>query len=110
MRAPRHLAALLLILTMVTGAAGCKRADCVSVCEAREKVLKCGQAQCKAKCDQLHNPPACKPELAKFEGCLLKEPIDHWFCDDSREPALKEDACPKERAVVMKCLSATGPH
>jgi hypothetical protein len=105
MRAARPLAALLFLL-MVTGAAGCKRADCVSVCEAREKALKCGRANCKAKCDQLHNPPACKPELAKFEACLLKEPADHWFCDEEYHPALKESACPAERLVIMKCLQS----
>jgi hypothetical protein len=96
---------LALALALAAAAAGgCRRADCVSICQERDKVLKCGQTNCKDLCGKLHTSPVCGAELKKFEGCLLKQPLDKWECDDAREPALKSGVCMPERGAVMTCL------
>jgi hypothetical protein len=98
-----------LALVLVLGAAalvgGCRR-DCLATCEARQKVLKCERTNCKASCDQLHDMPVCKKELAAFEACFVKEPADKWECDESREPAVKSGVCSPERAAVLQCVAS----
>jgi hypothetical protein len=96
--------AFVLALASVAALGGCRRNDCVSVCTEREKVLKCGQTDCKALCERLHTSPVCGAELKTFEKCLLKQPADQWECDETREPALKMGACSPERGAVMKCM------
>jgi len=107
-RAVRTLA-LVLALASAAGLAGCRRADCVSTCEARDKVIKCGNTNCKELCEKLHTSPVCGPQFKAFEACLLQQPVEKWQCDDGREPALKTGVCMPERGAVMKCLQEAPP-
>jgi hypothetical protein len=99
------------LLTLAAAAAlgGCRRADCVSTCEARQKVLECGSASCKDLCEKLHSSPVCGRELQTFEACVLKQPVEKWECDGAHEPTVKPDVCAPESAAVMKCLRETPP-
>jgi hypothetical protein len=95
--------ALVLALGSASLVAGCRK-DCVAVCEANQKVIKCKSTDCKASCGKLHDAPTCKPEMASFESCFVKTPPDKWECDEDGQPALKDGVCSPERAAVMKCL------
>jgi hypothetical protein len=101
--------ALAFALVSAAGLAGCRKKDCVSVCEARNKVIHCSAARCKELCDKLHTSPVCGAQFKRFEACLLEQPVDKWECDDAREPALKAGVCGPERGEVMKCLQGTPP-
>lgn len=36
--------------------------------------------------------------------CLLKEPIQHWECDESGTAAIRDGYCDKERAAAVACM------
>jgi hypothetical protein len=95
-------AALALLLLAATS--GC-RDQCVPVCEKNAKALGCGRADmCKEQCTSLHTSKLCLAEMKVFEKCFLKEPTDHWMCDEESIPALQLTYCQADRAKVVECL------
>ena len=102
--------ALVIALVAAAGLTGCRKADCVSICEARDKILKCGSTNCKELCSKLQTSPVCGPQLKAFEACVLKQPVENWTCDDAREPMLKPGVCMPERGAVMTCLQHAPPE
>ena len=106
MRAARHLVVALSFV--VAAAAGCHRDPCLSLCERNAKELGCHHPEdCKSSCKKLHESPVCGTPLKEFESCFLKEPREHWECDDfDGVPALKDGVCGAERGRVLACLQS----
>ncbi|HEX4406777.1 MAG TPA: hypothetical protein VH560_18185 [Polyangia bacterium] len=101
---------LFALLAVVTGAAGCHKADrCRSICEERQTQLGCHPKEdCQTSCKKLHATPTCQPELKKFEECFLAKPADKWMCDANGLPVVRGDECATERHVIMGCLEMGG--
>jgi hypothetical protein len=106
-----HRLLWLVLVVCAAGGIGCRRNPCLALCETNAKALGCHHAdQCKSSCQKLHDATVCATQLKEFEACFLKEPPEHWECDDfDGVPALKDGVCAPERKYVMACVQAQAP-
>jgi len=47
---------------------------------------------------------ACSQQISALFPCLLKEPSQHWECDESGLAAIRDGYCDKEQAVAVACM------
>jgi hypothetical protein len=79
-------------------------ASCSALC-LRAASLGCTAAgACESTCGQMQALAVCKAELARFFECVAREPSDHWECDESGVPSIKEGYCEAEQAGFAKCV------
>jgi hypothetical protein len=103
MFAPRIVLAFFFL---VPALGACHRDRCQSVCEQREKELRCNPTKsCKETCDQLHESSACDAAFRAWEDCIVQLPTNQWECGIRGQPVPRETACTDARAKVGACIS-----
>jgi hypothetical protein len=86
--------------------AACHRDRCLSVCQQRQKELRCQPREtCKATCDQLHEASPCAAEMRGWEDCIVSLPTHQWECNAVGQPVPQETACTEARGKVVTCIS-----
>jgi hypothetical protein len=102
MRTPRMVLALAMVLSL----GACHRNRCLSVCEQRQKELKCSPSEsCKATCDQLHEESPCSAAMRGWEDCIVALPTNQWECNLKGQPVPKDSACTDARSKVFTCIT-----
>jgi hypothetical protein len=102
MFAPRIVLAFSFVLSL----GACHRDRCLSVCEQREKELRCVPSEsCKTTCSQLHEESPCSPAMRDWEACIVSLPTSQWECNGRGQPVPRDTACPDARTKVFTCIS-----
>jgi hypothetical protein len=100
------LSRIVLAFVFVLSLGACHRNRCQSVCEQRQKELKCNPRKtCKATCDELHEASPCSAAMRGWEECLISLPANQWECNMEGQPVPKEGACNEARGQVVGCIS-----
>jgi hypothetical protein len=70
--------------------------------------LHCGTPdRCTVECRQMLAGPGCQGQLTAFLQCAVREPIDHWHCDDALQtPALRDGYCDAQQGELIRCMSS----
>lgn len=91
---------------LVSALGACHRDRCLSVCQQRQKELRCQPSEsCKTTCDQLHEATPCSAVMHAWEACIVSLPTPQWECNVRGQPVPKETACTDARAQVVACIS-----
>ncbi len=77
---------------------------CTATCMLRAKELRCQHPEgCPDACSKLHASTFCVRQVRAFLACFLKEPVNHWECNESGLPVIGH-ACEGEQGDVSDCL------
>jgi hypothetical protein len=77
---------------------------CAAIC-ANTKPLGCGsELGCLSICGEMRSAPVCVSELAHFLDCAAGRPTVDWECGDEDMPALRDNVCDVEQAVLAACI------
>jgi hypothetical protein len=85
---------------------------CALLCR-RAGDLRCKQSgHCADSCREMLAIADCRPQMLEVLGCLAREPIAHWECNEAGEPAIKDGYCDAEQGGFVRCAqrpSGRGP-
>lgn len=77
---------------------------CRAFCE-RSRELKCPSTnECPTNCLGMISLTPCSSEISAMFGCILREPVAHWECDEDGVGAIREGYCDKEQAAAVACM------
>jgi len=77
---------------------------CTLKCEQVAADKKCTRGdKCAENCLTLDRAKFCKAEVATFMECFLREPSDHWRCEDDGVPTLGH-VCEPEQNRIADCM------
>jgi hypothetical protein len=97
---------VLACVLLVSSLGACHRDRCLSVCEQRQKELRCKPKEsCKATCDELREPSPCLAAMRGWGDCIVSLPTDGWECNEASQLVPRETACQEARGQVVSCIS-----
>lgn len=78
--------------------------SCRGICE-RSKQLKCKRSEeCLPNCYGMASLTPCSKEINPLFSCLLREPAEHWECDEDGMGAIRDGYCDKEQREAVACM------
>ncbi len=88
---------------------GATLATCEALCAMLDP-LKCRNGrECGPRCRSMLQIRGCAREMQKVLGCLSKQPLENWECDDDGIGAVRDPYCSDEQAMVVGCLAKGEP-
>jgi hypothetical protein len=97
---------VLAFVLLLSALGACHRDRCMSVCEQRQKDLKCEPRHgCKATCDEIRQETPCSTEMRGWGDCIIALPADGWECNQASQLVPKEASCTKVRDKLVSCIS-----
>ncbi len=76
---------------------------CDDICQI-SKPLGCkNAAECNPHCQSMAALPVCGAEVDGLFGCLIRQPIKNWECDEDGIGAIRDPFCGKEQAALAAC-------
>jgi hypothetical protein len=79
---------------------------CRTICE-RSRQLTCKNAQeCLPNCLGMASLTPCSEPISEFYRCLVREPLEHWECDEDGIGSIREGYCDSEQARAVSCAEA----
>src|SRR5262249_19326583 len=79
---------------------------CEPICR-HPRALRCpNPSQCLTACREMQASSVCRAQIHSFLDCLLKQPTEHWECDEDGIGSIQDGYCDAEQAAVATCVQA----
>ena len=83
-----------------------KTRRCDEICRIAAPLGCPHQDECVNGCETMASASVCRAEMSRMYDCLLRQPVEHWECDENGVGAIRDPFCGKEQAAVVKCAES----
>lgn len=92
----------------VSATSAAATAPCRTMCSHARELGCTGLSHCSESCAELLAAPECKAQLDVALGCMVREPREHWTCNEDGLASIRDGYCNAEQGAYIECLRRGG--